>query len=239
MLITLSCHNIIRSFQLIAETIPADLFRKDWILVIIMVPLILYLFIAVIEKQVFTVLTRTVLSNRYASAQFRSKGAGRKISGIMLGIISLVNIATFSYFTEITFNVFFFGLSGFFLWLFNLGVISLSILFRYFVSVTTGGVTNSRETFNEYYYNISRFYMFLSVILLFINFLIPYLVIIPDIYLIGFTVVLAAILLILRIIRLANIFLKRSFSLLNMILYLCTLEFIPMLISIKFLSGAL
>ncbi|MCD4769322.1 MAG: DUF4271 domain-containing protein, partial [Bacteroidales bacterium] len=127
---------------------------------------------------------------------------------------------------------------GFLLWLFNLGVISLSILFRYIISVITGELANSREAFNEYYYNISRFYMFLSIILLFINFLIPYLVVIPAVYLIGFTIILIAILFILRIIRLTSIFQRRSFSLLYMILYLCALEFTPILIFIKYLSGA-
>jgi len=239
MLITLSVHNIINNFQLIAESMPADPFLKDWLLVIITAPVILYLFIAATEKQVFAVLTRTVLSNRYAYTQFRSKSTGRAITGILLGAIALISITTFSYFAEGTFNASFFGLSGFLLWLFNLGVISLFILVRYIISVITGKLANSQEAFNEYYYNISRFYMFLSIILLFINFLIPYLVIIPDIFLIGFTLLLMAILFILRIIRLAGIFQRRSFSLLYMILYLCTLEFTPILISIKYLSGAL
>jgi len=162
MLITLSGHTIINNFQLIAESIPVDPFRKDWLLVIIMVPVVLYLTISTTKKQVFAVLTRTVLSNRYASAQFRGKSAGRLITDLILGTIALVNIATFIYFVEVTFDISFFGFSGFFLWLFNLGVISLFILFRYFISVITGEITNSRETFNEYYYNISRFYMFFS-----------------------------------------------------------------------------
>ena len=239
MVITVFVHHFLFGFQLIAESIPEDPFREDWILALTVTPIFLYLIAVATEKQLITVLARTVFNNRYAFAQFRNKSNARLLTGFVLGIVTMINISTFLYFVGVTFDIRFFGLSGPLLWCFTFGIVGVSALFRYTVSVIAGELTGSRKLFDEYYYNISRFYMFLSVILLFINFLIPYLVIIPDIFFIVFSCVLLALLLILRIIRLSSIILRRSFSLLYMILYLCALEITPVLIFIKYLSGTL
>ncbi|MDX2413707.1 MAG: DUF4271 domain-containing protein, partial [Bacteroidales bacterium] len=120
----------------------------------------------------------------------------------------------------------------------NLGIITLAVALRFVIIRLTGEITRTGGAFEEYAFNIAHIYRFLAIPLLFINFLIPYLELIPDILLIIIGITLIANMLIIRVLRLFAIFIRRGFSLLYIILYLCALEFTPILVFAKFLSGA-
>jgi hypothetical protein len=219
------------------DPLPEDVFRTDWLFALLILPFFLYILVVFFERFPVLRMARIVTSNSYAYFAFRDKGVGTQASQVLLGIISIITISTFAYFIELHYRVFPFDLSGFRLWMLNMVIFTVSIFFRIIVCYITGIITGSREAFSEYIFNVLQIYKFLSVLLLIINFFVSYMVIIADSVLIITGITLIAITLALRVFRLFSIFIRCSFSLYYLILYLCALEFTPVLIFIKYLSG--
>ena len=216
---------------------PEDIFRSDWIMILVITPIFLYAVLTSLEHAPAYGLARIFFRYSNSNSAFRNRLGKSLFSSSLLSIISIISISTFLYFTELHFNLLVPGIKGWQMWLINLGFLFCAILFRYVVLFITGYLTGTKELFDEYFFNISSFYKFLALPVLFINFLIPYMVLVPDIYLIILIISLMAIMLIMRLIRLFLLFIRRSFSLFYLILYLCALEITPALILYKYLAG--
>lgn len=227
---------LFQDLQLIAR--PEGLWAYEWLLYVLILPVILYAIVIYVERFPALWLSKVVFSNRFASNSYRNRSSGRQLGHSLLFIISGISLATITFFLEVTFDLYFFSLTGIFLWLFNLAVLSVTLASRFLILFLVGELTGTKDAFDEYGFNISQFYKFLAVPLLLINFFIPYFESIPDIILLIIALVFSVSILIIRILRLASIFIKRGFSLLYFILYLCALEFTPILVFAKYLSGA-
>lgn len=227
---------IIQDLQGIAIT--EEAWASDWLLYVVVLPLILYAVVIYVERFPAVWLSKVVYSNRFASTAFRNRAYGRQLGHSLLFIISFTGLSTFSYFLEVSYGLFFFSLKGIALWFLNLTVLSLSLAIRFVVIKLIGELSGSRDAFEEYGFNIAQFYKFIAVPLLLINFFIPYFDGIPDIVLFVTALTIIISVLIIRIFRLIVIFNRRGISLLYFILYLCALEFTPILVFVKYLSGA-
>lgn len=214
------------------------LWNASWLLYVLLIPLILYAAVSTIERFPAIWLSKVVYSSKYAATAYRNRSVGRQLGHTLLFIISLISLATFAYYVELHFQLYFFSLNGIKLWFFNLGIFSAALILRFLVILLLGEITGTKDAFAEYEFNISQFYKFLSVPLLLINFFIPYFESIPDIILVFLALAFLASLFIIRSLRLLSIFIRRGFSLFYFILYLCALEFTPILVFIKYLSGA-
>jgi hypothetical protein len=211
---------------------------SDWLLYLVVLPLILYAVVISVERFPAIWLSKVVYSNRFASTAFRNRAYGRHLGHSLLFIISFISLSTFCYFLEVSYGLFFFSLKGIALWFLNLSVLSLAVALRFVIIKLLGELTGSRDTFEEYGFNIAQFYKFLAIPLLLVNFFIPYFEGIPDIVLFITALIMITSVLIIRIFRLAVIFNRRGISLLYFILYLCALEFTPTMVFVKYLSGA-
>lgn len=218
--------------------LPQGMFESDWLLIISTIPILLFILSSFINKNILVWLGKLVYSGRYSSTAFRNRSPGNKPEHTMLIIASLMSIASLAYFCESVYSFHIFGLSDFSLWLLNLLIVSLSLGTRFAIITFIGNFTGTGTAFEEYGFNIAQLYKFLAVPMLFINFFILYLDILSDILLINLAVLFIVSLLIIRIIRLFSVFIKRGFSLFYLILYLCALEFTPMIVFAKYFSGA-
>ncbi len=223
--------------QNIGEPLARDLLRSEWIFALLMIPVLLYLFVSLYEKYSLIRIIRIVFSNKFAHTTYRNIAPGTQVFQMLLGLLSLISIASFMLFTELHFDIIFYGLDPPMLWLFNLALGSLAISLRYVINHLIASLTRTKNTFREYFFNISRSYKLIGIMLMILNFFIAYLVSVPDRYLIipGFALI--AILLVFRLIRLVSVFKLNRLSLSYMILYLCALEILPVLLLIKYLNG--
>ncbi len=223
--------------QNIGEPLAQDFLRSEWIFGLLMLPVLLYLFVSLYEKYSLIRIIRIVFNNKFAHTTYRNMSSGTQVFQMLLGLLSLISIATFMLFAELHFDIIFYDLNPPMLWLFNLGLASLAISFRYVVNNIIAGLTRTRNIFREYFFNISRSYKLIGIMLMILNFCISYLVSVPDSYLIYSAFALIAIILVFRVIRLVYIFIISRLSLSYMILYLCALEILPVLLAIKYLNG--
>ena len=238
----MTLHTYSELISLFQDT-PGDFITKgvldsDWLLLVNIIPVLLFIFSSLLDKNIITWLGKVVYSGRYASTSFRNRSPGSKPEHTMLILASLMAIASTAYFCETLYSFQIFSLSGFSLWLVNLLIIAISLGIRYAIINFIGKFTGTGTAFEEYGYNIAQLYKFLAVPLSIINFFILYLDIINDNILIGIAVIFILNLLAIRIIRLFFVFIRRGFSLLYLILYLCALEFTPIMVFAKYLSGA-
>jgi len=224
-------------YQGLGELIPASPFRTDWMFVLTIIPVVLLLINSSIDRVSPANLVKTALSHRFAYTAYRGAGVSRQVIMIPSWLMILMSISTFVWFWQVENMYYPWNIRGFSLWALDFAFISGAIILRYIASSVTGEISGNRELFREYMFNLFSFYSLLGIILVVVNFLIPYLVIIPSWVLITSVSVLTAILYILRTFRLVSIFIRGNFSLLYLILYLCALEFTPILIFIKYLSG--
>ncbi|MEA1886771.1 MAG: DUF4271 domain-containing protein [Bacteroidota bacterium] len=214
-----------------------DGFRSEWVFLLLIIPVVIYLFGSLKEKYSLIRIIKIVFSNKFSHTIYRNLTPGVQIFQLLLGILSLISISTFILFAELHFDITFFNLEPRVLWLFNLLLILLAIGFRYVVNISVGSLSRTSDAFSEYWFNISRNYKLIGIILMILNFFISYLVTVPDRYIIFFSLIIITIIFLFRIIRLTYIFLRKRFSLFYLILYLCTLEIFPALILIRYLSN--
>ena len=222
---------------LTGEPVASDLMRSDWVFLLLIIPVLIYLFVSFYEKYSLVRIIKIVFSNKFASTAYRSIAPGAQLFQSLLGLISLMSIASFILFCELFFNLEFFGLSAQWLWVSNFAAALIAISLRYTINYLLGKLSGSWEVFSEYFFNISRNYKLIGIFLMLMNFFISYLEAIPDKYLIYSSLIVMTIILFFRFIRLFYLFIKRRFSLFYLILYLCALEIFPVLILIKYLSG--
>lgn len=215
-----------------------EVWETDWMMFAIILPLVLYAIVISVEKFPAGSLGRIVYSNRLASNAYRNRSHGSQIGNTLLAVNAAIGLSTLGYFLEVYYDLYFFSLEGTALWFLNLAIIVLSAGLRFLLIFFIGALAGTRDVFNEYAFNILQLYKFLGIPLLLINFFIPFFDSIPDIILYIISFALIGNLLIIRVLRLASVFIKRGVSLLYFILYLCALEFIPILVFIKYLAGA-
>jgi len=223
--------------QMEAVPLAEDILRSEWVFILLIFPVFIYLLVSLNDKYSLIRIVKIVFSNKYANTAYRNISTGIQLFQMLLGLLSMISIPTFMLFVEIHFDFNLLNLEPGLLWLLNLLFISLAILFRYILNLTVGSVTRTGNLFKEYFFNISRSYKLIGIILMILNFFISYFVSIPDKYIIFSSFTVVFVLLLFRIIRLVYIFLIRRFSLFYLILYLCALEILPALIFIKYLSG--
>lgn len=223
--------------QELGKPIIEDILRSEWVFVLLIIPVLIYLVVSLMEKYSLIRIVKIVLSNKFAYTVFRNTPPGAQVFQILLGILSAVSISTFMLFAELHFDLGFYNLEPLLLWFLNLCFITAAISLRFILIYIIGIITRSGDTFREYFFNISRGYKLFGIILIVLNFFVSYLVSVPDSYIIYLSISLFAIIYILRVVRLVYIFIRKRFSLFYLILYLCALEFFPALVLIRYLSG--
>jgi len=154
-----------------------------------------------------------------------------------MNLISFLNLALFAYCAAFYYEFIPSGISGFLFWIIALGFIVTAITLRHIICYLTGRASTENNVFNEYTVIIYFSYRIMALVLFILVILISYTRLFPadTLFLAGFITISA--LYLMRIIRLLLIFINRNISLFYLILYLCALEILPVLISVKYFSG--
>lgn len=212
-------------------------YRSDWLFVLLLLPVILTVVISATSGNRTETLSRTVLRQSYSSTIYRSQATHSfpvTLTGWILTITSFANIL---YFCHIAFSFYPFCLTGPLLWLTDLAIVTIWIAARFMITILTGQISGQTDLFREYLFNISSFYRFTAIIIAPLNFMVSYLDVVPERITVIATVAIAVIFLLMRELRLINLFIRGRFSIFYLILYLCALEIGPLLIFVKYLSG--
>jgi hypothetical protein len=219
------------------KEIPVRPFHEDWIILVVLVAAFLYSSIRTFSRNLFPEIIRF----------FSFRGVGDPGSGdigevyhwqsTVVNLISFFNIALFIYCAASYYDFIPAGVSGILFWAIAFLAVALIVTFRHLVCFVTGYISGQKKIFNEYMVTVYQLYRYTSLILFVLVILLSYtdLFSAKTLFTIGLTSFLA--LYLIRIIRLLLIFIKMDVSVLYLILYLCALEFLPVLVTAKYFTG--
>lgn len=211
-------------------------FWSDWILGIIIVSFIFFGWIRLFYNKVLSATLNSLFNYKMSYNIFHDKSSLTQRAFLIMDLIFYLNTGLFIYLSVKYFNLTLIQTAGFQSFLIFTGFVITIYLARFITSKIAGYISLSQQLFSEYLHNVFIYARISGFILL------PFLIAIPYIdYRITPIVIFAGAgifvsLYILRIIRGIKIFALRKVSVLYLFLYLCTLEFIPVLVFFKYIG---
>ncbi len=215
------------------EEIPS--FWNDWVLGIIVFSFILLVWVKLLYNKVLSASVNSIFNYQISHNLFRDKSNLTQKAFLIMDLVFYVNAGLFIYLSAKHFNLTLVRPEGIKAFLLFTCFIFTVYLIRYILSIIVGYLSATQKIFAEYFHNISIHARVTGLVLL------PFLIAIPYAdYRITPVVIFAgagiiALAYILRIIRGIKILTLKKISLLYLFLYLCTLEFIPVLVFFKYL----
>jgi hypothetical protein len=217
--------------------LPAQPNHNDWMIGIIFIAALLYSFIRASSTGMLPDIVRFLKLRGKGDPASRNYGGFFTWESTLLNLISFLIFGLFAFNAASYYNFIPFGISGLFFWFISLIIILLAATLRHIVCVITGSMSGEKEAFREYLLGVYLSYRISALVLFVIIILMSYTLFFPAREgLISGVMVLAAMYLI-SVIRLTIIFLNRNISIFYLILYLCALEILPVVISVKYFAG--
>ncbi len=221
------------------EEIPQRLFHADWITILILFSAFFYALVSTFPKRITNEARRFFLFRDSANNSSGDTGELFHWQSTIFNLVSFLNLSLFVYSALSYYDLIPSTIREFTFWLILLLILVSSVTIRHIICYITGEISGERLAFSEYIITIYQFYRFLAFILFLITILLSYTAYLPvkSLFISGFIVV--SCLYLFRLIKLFYIFLNRNISILYLILYLCALEFLPVVVLIKYLTGLL
>ncbi len=155
----------------------------------------------------------------------------------IINFVSFLIISMFAFSTLAVFGSLPAAVSPMLFLLILFGIVVFGVTSRHLICAASGELSGKTEVFNEYLVTVYQSYRFGSILLYFLLILMNYTLIIPRKIIVAAGIATMFIFYIFRTLRLFLIFIKRDISILYLILYLCALEFLPVMILAKYFSG--
>jgi hypothetical protein len=219
------------------KNLPIRLFHEDWIIFIVLAAAFIYSSLRTFSKNFFPEVIRF----------FSFRGVGDPVAGdisevyrwqsTIVNLISFFNIALFIYCAASYYDFIPPKIPGILCWAIAFVMVALAITSRHLICYITGRLSGQKQIFNEYMITVYQSFRYSGLILFILVIIVSYTEFFSpqSVFISGFIAFSA--LYLMRIIRLLLIFIKRSMSILYLILYLCALEFLPVLVTVKYFTG--
>jgi len=219
------------------DNIPENPLHGDWIILVILISAFLFSLVRSVSKSFIPDVTRFFLFRGINDPSSRNIGGLFLWQSTILNLISFGIIALFCSLLAAFYGIIPSGVSVLSAWLISLGIIISAVTVRHIICLITGNISDSREIFREYLVGVYQSYRYGSLILFIVIILISYTVLgsVKSLFFIGLFSL--SVMYLIRVIRLFVIFINRNISIFYLILYLCALEILPVVISVKFFTG--
>gem|GEM_PF-2053363 len=228
-----------------SQNLLSKLFKKqdfessnDWIIGVILVSFVVLAWIKVFYKKF---ISRIILSGFEYQTAYKLYHEKSSLTTKISSVLYLIYIINFGLFLTLLFNYYDFSpfANNFLLFLTLCGIISIFDIFKVFIYKLLGYLFKSKNQFSEFLFNDFIFNKSFAIFLYPIIISIPFMPELFSKYLVYIGIALMIIFYILHIFRGLKIFVKKHFYFSYMILYLCTLEILPLLIILKYLNALL
>jgi len=218
--------------------LPRKPLNHDWIIAVVFLAAYLWLIVRNTSRGFVPEMTRFFLVRGINESSSRdTTGSLFTWQSTILNFVSFMVIGLFAYCAAEWYGLIPAGIPPFLFMLVSVGAVILGVTSRHFICLAAGNLSDEREVFNEYLVNVYNFYRFSAIIIFGVVIMLVYTVILPPQVVITVGAIVLIIFYLMRVVRLLLIFMKRNFSVLYLILYLCALEILPVLIIVKYFTG--
>ncbi|MFC2080646.1 DUF4271 domain-containing protein [Bacteroidota bacterium] len=211
--------------------------RPVWLLGIIIGSLLLLAFLKLFYNKFLDQTMQAVSNYQLSTKLLRDHNIFSRRVAFALNVNFILVGAAFIYLILGHFHIRPFPLNDFISYLAYAGILAVILILRFLSCYAIGHIFNKLYEFREYLHQLLLIYKSLGIYLLILVIGIAYIREDLRIYLVYLSALLLATAGILRIIKGVKILLNKDISLLYLILYLCTLEILPLLIFYKFFSS--
>jgi hypothetical protein len=209
----------------------------DWLLGIFLLLVVLFIWIRIFYSKFFATLANALISFHITAKLFQEKNVLLHRVSIVLDFIYLIVFSVFIF--ELIAYLGFprSGLNGFYLYLLILNIVMLYALFRILILHLTGILFLIRTLISEYIHNTNVVNKGMGIALFPLVIMAHYLPykLVPVVLVLG--ILIFAVAFIWKSIRVYQIIIRRDVLLFYLILYLCTLEILPLLLGYKFVTS--
>jgi hypothetical protein len=219
------------------QELPASPLHNDWTIGIILTVAFLYSLIRNTSKKMLPDIARFFLFRGINDPVSRDIGGLFHWQSTVLNLSSFLIVALFAFVSSSSAGLIPAGSGGIVTWIICLGVIITAVTFRHIICTVTGIISGENEIFREYLLVIYQSYRFSAILLFVIIVLSLYTTVLPEKISLFSGVSVFVMMYLIRIFRLMIIFLNRNISIFYLILYLCALEFLPVVILVKYFTG--
>lgn len=209
----------------------------DWLLGIFMLLIVLFIWIRIFYSKFFATLASSLLSFQISAKLFREKNVLLHRVSFVLDFIYVVVFSIFVFELVNYYGLSSSNMSSFNLFLLLLNIVMLYALFRIILLRLTGALFMTRSLFAEYSHNTLVVNKGMGIALFPVVIMAQYLPhnLVPIVLIIGILVF--AIAFILKSFRGYQIIIRKDVLIFYLILYLCTLEILPLLLGYKFVTS--
>ena len=219
------------------QVLPEQPLKADWLIFVVLVMAALYVFISTIYKRLFNEMKKFFLFSGIGDTASRDIQVLFHWKSTIINLVSFLNIALFAYCAADFYEFIPDKIPGIIFWAICFVAIAVVITIRHIICLITGNISEEKDLFDEYIITIYHSYRYLAVILFILTIFILYTRFIPAETLFTAGLVMLALVYSIRLIRFFFIFLKKNISIFYLILYLCALEFLPVLVLMKYITS--
>jgi len=225
-----SLHTVLKNVEVVFPGKKMVRNNPDWMIGILVISFFLFATVRLIFNKYLSKLAQATVNYSTFSRVYRERYFNLLHASFRLDIIFNFIIALFFYQFLNAYKINFGIKNSFQVYLVCLGMIIGYFLLKRIAYFLTGIMTESNKEVNEYLFSISVYNRILGLFLLPITAIIAFVPFYqPELFMFAGLAIIAVFYL-LSLARGAKIFLKKHFSILYLILYLCTLEFLPLLL---------
>ena len=211
--------------------------NPDWLLAVIIGSLIVLASLKLFFNKFFDQVLVAMWNFQLGSKFLRDQGIFSRRVSLVLNINFLLIFGLFIYLVLTHFNINPFSLKPILAYLTYTFILTIILLTRYILILLTGQIFNRQTLFREYLYHILIIYKNLGIFFIPVVFCIVYINENLRIYFIILALVLIALAYVFRFFKGFQLIIKKDALIFYLILYLCTLEILPVLFYYKFFSG--
>ncbi len=211
--------------------------KEDWLIFIVLIVSVLYIFISIVYNRLFSDMKKFFLFRGIGDPASHDLQVLFNWKSTIMNLVSFLNIALLIYCAADFYEFIPEIIPGILFWLICVvGTIAI-ITIRHIICTVTGNISGETDLFNEYIITIYHSYRYLAIVffILIIFMLYTNFISVKSLLFVGlFSFIITYLI---RIFRLFFIFLKKNISIFYLILYLCALEFLPVLVIMKYITG--
>jgi hypothetical protein len=211
--------------------------NPDWLIAFIIGSLIILAWLKLFFNKFFDQIIVSMWNFQLGSKFLRDQGIFSRRVGLVLNINFLLIGGLFIYLVLTHFNINPLSLKPLYAYILYTSILTILLLIRYILTTLTGFIFNQQIYFREYLYHILIIYKNLGIFFIPIVFCIAYIQENLRIYVIICALAIIAMAYLFRFIKGFQLIIKKDVLIFYLILYLCTLEILPVLFYYKFFSG--
>jgi len=225
-----SLHTVLEKVEVVFAGKKVFRTNPDWLVGVLVLSIILFASVRLIFNKYLNQLIQSTTNYSTFTRTFRERYFNFLHASFRLDLIFHLIFALFLYQLISTFKIDIGGTKTYYSYLICLGIVIGYFWVKRIIYYIIGVLTESKSEVQEYLFSITVYNRVLGLVLLPVTATIAFIPVSQVEYLLFGGILIIAVFYLMSLIRGGKIFLKKHFSISYLILYLCTLEFLPLLL---------